>query len=302
MYYGLIALSVVMFGANFMLNDMYRRERPGEIKVTLEFSLIGSIAGLIVLIVINGISLRITPFAALMGVLSAANGFAFAFFTFKALKVANLSLYSVFSMLGGMLLPFLQGIIFYGEDMTLAKVVCLLLIFAALALTVERGSTDKRAVVYYALIFLLNGMSGVLSKIFASSPVEWRTTASGAVAESGDYSLISVIATAVISALLLIIFFRKSDEGGKHTPKSIVIGAAYGSVNKVANWILVLALSHGIDSSVQYPMVTGGVMIVSTAAAYILGQKPSKRELLSVGLAFLSMLALFLIPIIIKIQ
>ena len=139
MYYGLIVLSVVMFGANFALNDMYRRERPGEIKVSLEFSLIGSVAGLIALIVINGMSLRITPFAAIMGIISAVNGFAFTFFTFKALRVANLSLYSLFSMLGGMLLPFLQGIIFYGEDMTLAKVVCLVLIFAALALTVERG-------------------------------------------------------------------------------------------------------------------------------------------------------------------
>ena len=297
MYYGLIVLSVIMFGANFALNDMYGKERPGGIKASLEFSLIGSIAGAVILVIINGLSLNVTPFATIMGVINAINGFAFTFFTFKALKVANLSLYSLFSMLGGMLLPFLQGIIFYNEEITVAKIICLVLILAALAMTVERGSTDKRAIIYYALIFILNGMSGVLSKIFASSPTEWRTTASGAVAESGDYSLSTVIATIVISGILLLIFFKDSCEGGAHTSKSIIIGAACGSVNKVANWILVFALAHGIDSSVQYPMVTGGVMIVSTMAAFILGQKPKKKELISVALAFLSMLALFIIPI-----
>ena len=47
----------------------------------------------------------------------------------------------------------------------------------------------------------------------------------------------------------------------------------------------------------QYPMVTGGVMIVSTLLCCFGPKKPSRRELLSVLVGFAGMLALFLIPI-----
>ena len=83
------------------------------------------------------------------------------------------------------------------------------------------------------------------------------------------------------------------------TKKALVesygIGALYGSINKVANFLLVIALAH-VDASVQYPMVTGGTMIVSTVLSFFSDKKPNRREILSVILAFAGMLALFLIP------
>ena len=60
--------------------------------------------------------------------------------------------------------------------------------------------------------------------------------------------------------------------------------AGNGALSKVANFLLVLALVH-VDASVQYPMVTGGTMIVSTAISFFCRQKPSKRELLSAEVA-----------------
>jgi len=44
-------------------------------------------------------------------------------------------------------------------------------------------------------------------------------------------------------------------------------------------------------------MVTGGVMIVSTLICFIGARKPSRRELISVLLAFIGTLLLFVIPI-----
>ena len=72
--------------------------------------------------------------------------------------------------------------------------------------------------------------------------------------------------------------------------------ALHGTVGKIANFVLVIALAH-VDASVQYPMVTGGVMTVSTLICFFGERKPSRKELLSVALAFLGMLALFLIPL-----
>ena len=139
MYYGLIVLSVVMFGGCFALKDVYRRIQGNSIKASLEYSFSCTIAGLIVLVIINGFKLEFTTFTFIMALLVSLNSFGFTFCSFKALGMINLSVYSLFSMLGGMVLPFMQGIIFFGESITVAKVVCFVLICIALFLTVERG-------------------------------------------------------------------------------------------------------------------------------------------------------------------
>lgn len=288
MYYALILLSVIMFGGCFALQDVYRKMRGSGICISMEAACVGSFTGLIVLLLVNGFQLEFTLFTLMMGLLAAINGIAFTFCSFKALDVINLSLFSLFSMLGGMVLPFAQGIVFYGEQITVAKVVCVVFICAALVLTVTRGE-KKKGYLYYVGIFVLNGMSGVLSKLFNELPFE-KTSAAG-------YTLWISICTVVLSGVAwLIMFQKKNPSEPRYSWRACAVGAVSGGVNKVANFLLVIALIH-VDASVQYPMVTGGVMIVSTLICFFGDRKPSKKEMLSVGLAFLGMLALFIIPI-----
>lgn len=284
MYYGLILIAVIMFGGCFALNDIYRQMRGSSLKISLQFSFISSIAGLASLLVINGFKLEFTPFTLIMAMLSALNGLGFTFCAFRSLGSINLSLYSLFSMLGGMVLPFLQGIFFYKEAVTLAKGVCLALICASLLLTLER-SAKKGGTIYYMGIFVLNGMSGVISKWFTSAPFA-KTSAAG-------YSILGALSTILLCGLLLP-FFRKK-ETSKTTFASVGISALGGITNRIANYFLVIALAH-VHASVQYPMVTGGVIIVSTLICFFGPNKPSKKELLSVLLAFLGVLSLVLIP------
>ena len=287
MYYGFIILSVVMFGGCFYLNDVYRRLRGSALKISLQFSLTSSLAGLLVLLIINGFRFEFTWFTLIMAMLTALNGFGFTFCAFRALGSINLSLYSLFSMLGGMVLPFLQGILFYGEKITVAKAVCFVFICAALALTVEKGER-KKGTIYYIGIFILNGMSGVLSKIFASSLLP-KTSAEG-------YSILGALCSVVIAAILLLLFFREKGDTPPVTLASTAVSVVGGITNRIANYVLVIALAH-VDASVQYPMVTGGVMIVSTLICFFGKNKPKTKELISVGLAFIGLLALFLIKI-----
>lgn len=285
MYYGLIILSVVIFAGDFWLKDVFRKMRGSSLKISLESALVGSIAGLIALVAINGFKFEFTPFTFIMALASSINGILFTFFGFKALDTINLSLYSLFSMLGGMALPFLQGIFFYGEDVTLAKVVCFAFIAVSLLFTIEKGE-KKGGTIYYVGIFVLNGMSGVLSKIFTSAPYE-KTSAAG-------YSILLAIVSAVLSGALLLLFFRRKPSS-PNTPASISVSAAIGVTNKIANFILVIALAH-VDESVQYPMVTGGVIIVSTLIAFFGKNKPTRKEYISVAVAFAGLLLLFALP------
>ena len=115
MYYLIVIISVMMFGGCFALNDLYRKLRTSTMASSIENSFVGSVAGLVVLLAISGFDFQATPFTLCIALLSALCGMGFVFCSFKALDSANLSLYSLFSMLGGMALPFFQGILFYGE-------------------------------------------------------------------------------------------------------------------------------------------------------------------------------------------
>ena len=298
-YYGAILIAVAMFGGVFALQDVYRRMRGSGLKISMESACIGAFAGLIVLLAMNGFSLEFTEFTLLMAFFAALDGLAFTFCSFKALDYINLSLFSLFAMLGGMLLPFLQGIIFYDEGITLAKIVCVVLVCVALAFTVEK-SEKKRGTVFYIGIFVLNGLSGVITKLFTS--IDRPKTS-----ELGYSVWIAIITLALSGVVWLVLSARDKRRAhvsgeraeavtGKVLAGSYALGALCGIFTRVSNLLLVFALAF-VDTSVQYPMVTGGIMIVSTLISCFGARKPSKREIVSVAFAFAAMLALFLIPV-----
>ena len=288
MYYGLIILSVAMFGGGFALNDVYRKMRGSSLRISMESYLVGSVAGLVCLLIFSGTTFDVSLFTVIMALIATLNAIILTFFTFKALDSVNLSLYSLFSMLGGMMLPFIQGIIFYNEGFTLAKAVAIALIFISLALTVDLRN-GRGGLLYCIGVFILNGLSGVITKLYNELPFEKASPA--------GYSVWIAIFSIIISGLLLLLLFTRKDETNsqKYTLKVCTVGAASGAVNKVANFILVISLLH-VETSVQYPLVTGGVIIVSTLICFFGSRKPTKRELLSVIIAFLGTLALFVIP------
>ncbi len=279
MYYAIVSIAVVMFGFQFYFNGKYEQKNSSSFASSMMFVFGGSLAGLIALLIINKFAFEFTPYTLIWSVLTALNMMACVFCSTKALSRINLSLYSIFSMLGGMVLPFAAGLLFYGEKMTAGKAVCFAVVTAALCLTFSKGES-KKGWIYYAGIFIFNGLSGVLSKAYQESVYEKASEA--------GYSVMSAAVAVVISAIILIAI-RKNvkipDKG------SVLLMTGYGVFNKIANFLLLISLTH-LPASTQYPMVTGGVMIVSTVLGCFTDKKPSKKELLSVALSFIGIVAL----------
>ena len=282
MYYGIIMIAVLMFSMQFLFHQRFQKEYGSGLRPLLVFVLGYNIAGLIVLLVINGFRIEFTWFTLLLATLWSINGLVLSFCSFKAFEKVNLSVYSLFSQLGGMMLPFFAGVFLFDEKLTLGSVLCFVLVLISLLFTVKRGSGGSY-LIYYAGIFVLNGMAGVLSKWFAAAPYE-KTSSAG-------YSILSAAVAACLAAVVLI--FVKGDR-----LKLSVRGATnmfgYGVLNKIGNFLLLIALAH-LPASMQYPMVTGGVMICSTIICFFTHQKPGKREIASLVLSFVGILALVLL-------
>ncbi len=277
--------AVLMFGVQFLYNQKFAKNNGGDARQTLTFQLGCNICGMIIIalaMIIRTGGLRIYGFGLftlMMAVLSSVNSILYTFCSLKALGRINLSLYSVFSMLGGMVLPFLLGVIFYKEELTAGKIISVIFITFALAVTVRRGKTSGRG--YYAGIFILNGMSGVISKLYQSAPYEK--------ADESGYMFVCASLSALIPAVLLLFV------GGKERPDrgSVRAMGVCGTLSCLANLILLIALAH-IPASAQYPLVTGGVMTVSTLLSYLTPDKPAKREFAAVGLSLLGIFAMII--------
>ena len=283
LYYAMVMAAVVMFGLQFFCNQQYERECKSGLSASMMFIFGGAVAGLVVLLAVNGFKWEFTPFTVLMASLAALDGMAFSFCSLKALGKINLSLYSLFSMLGGMVLPFCLGVFFFDEQFTFGKAICLVAVIAALFLSVEKGE-GKGGTAYYIGVFVFNGLSGVISKFFQASELPKTSEAA--------YSVWTAVMTALISGVILIFVWKKSPL--KLNAKALVSMAGNGILNRVANFLLLLSLAY-LPASVQYPMITGGVMIVSTLLGYFTPNKPKTREWISLALSFAGIMALVLL-------
>lgn len=276
MYYFLVVIAVVLFSLQFLFNQRFEHSRGAGLKSALEFSLYKSAVIVVIMLIISGFKVEITPFSLVMSVIYAVSGIAMTVFSMKAFSVANLSVYSVFSMLGGMLLPFILGVGFYNEELSLFKIICCLLIVVSVLLNIKKGTQDKKAIIYYMAVFVLNGLAGVISKIHQSSDMPHS--------DSSGFMMLTSLVTVVICAVMLLIKYKTIPviKG-----KELLFASGYGVFNGVGNLFLLISLVH-LPASVQYPLVTGGVMLFSTLISAIRKEKISKREYIAAAISFVA--------------
>ncbi len=279
MYYGIISLSALLFSLVFIFSDRYTKRYGSGNDVALRFTAGSHFAGLIALLVINRFRFEFTPFTAAVAFAAGADNILFNICSLRALHRTNLSKYSVFSMIGGMALPFTAGLVFFKEEITAGKVICLLLVAVSLALTVERGG-KKGGTLYYAGVFVTNGLYGVISKYFSNASFPKTSDAA--------YSVLIEVFTVAL-CLILIVFTKKRT--AKLTGRAFFYMGGYGVMCAVGNYLLLIALAV-LPASAQYPFVTGGVMIISTVYSFIFSEKPDSKQIASVLLALAGVIAL----------
>ena len=110
---------------------------------------------------------------------------------------------------------------------------------------------------------------------------------------SAGYSLWMAVMSLLITGLALLAVRKRLKAPNL---KAVLYSVGGGALSRIANFLLLIALAV-LPASVQYPFVTGGVIIVSTLIAALTSQKPSKKEIFAVCLSFIGIILLVLIPI-----
>ena len=274
--YLILILAALLFAVQFLFNQQYRRLKGEGLDATMTFSLYTGAISFVILFVLGGFQLHITWFSLLIAVLYAAVCLLSSYAGLKAFGTANLSVYSIFMMLGGMLLPFAYGILFANEALSFAKALSILLICTAVGCSFEKGAGGKHAYRFYAAIFVLNGLVGVLSKIHLSVPA----------LAVDSYSFMATIQLALLAMCLLYCFITRQGIP-KQSGKLYLCLSGYAFCNGIGNLFCQIALT-ALPASVQYPIITGGVMVFSTLISLVRREPIGGKTYLAAALACLS--------------
>ena len=275
MWYALISASALLFSLQFLFTDTFRHENGNTWVSSLKFSLYTSISGFIVLLIFNKFHFDISIFSFLVALVFAAINISMVFCSLKAFEHANLSVYSVFCMIGGMTLPFIYGA-FSGEEITISKIVCFIFIALSVLLSVNPGKHSKKASLYYFAVFIFNGLVGVISTLHQS--------VSELNVDSSSFVILTKITT--IGLTLPLLLFTKT-RSFRINFKSIMYCIGYSLFNTVGNLWLLIALTY-LPASVQYPMVTGGTIVFSAIISVLRKEKPRTREIFSCAIALIA--------------
>ncbi len=272
--YALLVAAALLFALQFFSNQQFRKLHGDGTDSTAIFAGYSHGVSFIIMLILNGFKLEINWFSLLIAVIYSLVVLGYNYAGLKSFATANLSAFSIFAMLGGMLLPFAFGVIFYKEEFTFAKAACVLLIGIATALSFEKSEKKGNNLKYYLAVFVLNGLVGVLSKLHQSKPEL-------AVDSQSFMATINAV-TFILCAVFQLVKNRKL-----YLPTLKEFGCVSGQAlcNGVGNLLCLIALTN-LPASVQFPITTGGVMFFSTAISLIRGEKPSKRTIIAAAIAF----------------
>lgn len=272
-YYALLAASSLLFALQFLFFQKFQKVAGAGLDASLSFSFYSALLCLPFLFAINGFCLGFSVPTLLCGFALAVIALLYDFASIRSLQTVNLALYSVFAMLGGMALPFVYGICFLGEPLTAAKLVCFLAIAVSVFLTLsELPLANRKAIVWYVLVFFINGMSSVVSSIHQNT--------AGTV-DSNSFLFYGKL----FCAIFALIWQLARSKRLLPLPKAALGSCgAYSIFHSTASLLMLIALRH-LPSSVQFPIITGGTMFFSSMVGLFRGEKLKLRSTASLVLA-----------------
>ncbi len=279
MYYLLLIAATVLFSIQFVFNKMFEREVGATFLDSCAFLALESLIFGIMLFIYDGCHVEMTPYSLLMALLNTGICIGSGYFSIVALSISDLAKYSLYMMLGGMAIPFVYGFLFHGDQVTWQKLVCFVTIAAALYINARGGEQKKggwRAWLCYIAIFVFNGLSGVISTMH-------QNPAPGVeIVSTNDFSILTLAVNILITGGVLLAHRLRGGSlprarEGKSNLRAFLAAGGYGVVNGIASVLVLLSIVH-IEPSVQYPIITGGCVVLSVVFGLFFHEKITRKN------------------------
>ncbi len=274
----LLVVASALLAVDFAVNKVYQRLAGTSPRSAFKFNALLGLFTAVIFFAANGFKAVLTPYSCIMAALMACILMGYNAIGFKLMSRGSMATYTLFLMAGGMTVPYVWGIAFLGEEFYLVRTVALVLIFIGIALpNLSRGRIDVITLCMYISVFLLNGMSSVVSK---QHQIETAFASVGTI----EFVMLSALFKFIIAGALFLLCPRSADNRGCSGGKTAALTLASSVFSGVAS-LLLFMLAASLDASVMYPVNTGATIVFSALmSATVFREKITKRLIL--GIAF----------------
>ena len=280
--YMLILFADILLAVTFACQKKYQEMAGVSIKASLVYTILSGVFSAVIFLIINKFTVRVTLFSIIMAVVFSVVITVYVFIGFRIMKNGSMSIYTLFLMSGGMIVPYIYGAMFLNEELSFVKISGLIFILAAIV--VANFSRDKFNVKQLALcmgVFFLNGAASVISKTHQISAVSETVTAC-------DFLLLTLISRIVVSTLALFLRKGEKNENIKVPVKSVVLIVFVSAAADGMSYMLQLMGATDLPATVLYPLITSGTIVLSSLVDLIIyKERLSLAQWIGTGIAFL---------------
>lgn len=312
-YYVLLFTSALLFAGQFLLTKLFQKYNGQGLQSTLKLTIFAYLTIAIFFFVkaqigAQSIKFGFSIFTLLMTLGISVISISCVYLSIKVLSFANMSVYSMFMMIGSIIMPSLVGLIFYKETLTWLKAICIILVLVAVVLTikVDKQGSSLKALICYVGVFFLNGMIGVLFTIHQNQPnlSAYSEYVDGILVSNSDvfmswYGISTVIVSLVAFIILKISNAKKKQEISQTQNKcsllkvlivSLIVAVSYGLTNGFGNYFISISTTpNALGSSITFPIVDGGTIVFSTLLGVLIyKEKLSFKTIVSCVLIVIS--------------
>ena len=282
--YILILVADILLAATLAFQKKYQAKVGATLKTSLVYSIISGIFSSAIFLFINNFSLRVTWFSAFMAMLFSVVLVIYVFAGFRIMEQGNVSIYTLFLMSGGMIVPYIYGVLFLNESLTLVRIIGLFLIIGAIVVAnFTRDKINTEQLVLCIVVFLLNGLASVISKAH-------QVSAASRVVSSSDFVFLVMISKIFVSILALLLKRDKETTDEKLIVhfKPVVLIIFFAAAADGTSYMLQLMGAVNLPATVLYPLVTGGTIVLSSLVDFVIyKEKLSVKQCIGTVIAFI---------------
>ena len=284
MDYLMLLMAVLLLAGDFVINKLYQKKVGADVRAVLLFNCVNGLltAGIFFVIngILNGFSFEFQWFSLLMASSMAIFGLLYNFIGFRMLRDGNMASYTLFLMTGGMVLPYVVGLIGLNEPFSVLRTIGLMVIFAGVfCANTPKTRPNKKYLLMGGAVFVLNGLVSTVSKLHQIENAIPTVS-------SASFVMLAGLARC-ICCFIALVFMKKEAE--THAPKRnmlvylIAVSALFGGVS----YLFQLIGAKSLPATVLYPIITGGSIIFSALAGRIFfKERILKPTLIGICLCF----------------
>lgn len=282
MYYLMLTGAAMLLGADFALNKIYQKFYGTAPKSAFFFnSLLGLITA-VIFFCINGFRFDFSIYSFVMAGLMSMLVMCYNMIGFRLLRSGTVAMYTLFLMTGGMVLPYIWGLLFLNEDFSLLRTLGLTVILSGVVLSNFSGErVNIKQIVMCVAVFALNGFVSIISKTHQS-----QTTFNSV--NAAEFIILGGFFKFLLAGILFLVFKNKDgSESREHSLKKAVIIITSSAVISGVSYMLQLLGAKSLPATVLYPFITGGSIVFSALTGVSLfKEKLSAKLIISVILCF----------------